>query len=156
MKQVIAVKPQIKMFGIPVWHHHHSSKISVHNYNAVAHILMLKSNAVEVAIHPADFEVKGWVVDYKIKQSNESWSRGHIWMSKDNLNTAFGLSDKCAVFGGQNILDVHGGDVAQQGRYIRYGKYLNIPGPGTGHDGDANVSICIDESIKDALKRLLE
>jgi hypothetical protein len=42
------------------------------------------------------------------------------------------------------------------GVYIRYGRFLNIPGPGTGDDGDANLSIYINDSIKEAVEKLLK
>jgi len=33
---------------------------------------------------------------------------------------------------------------------------LNIPCPGTGHDGDPNVSVYIEESIQRAIEQLLK
>lgn len=43
----------------------------------------------------------------------------------------------------------------KQGAFIRYGNFLNIPSPGTGHDGDPNISILIDGPIRRAVRQLL-
>jgi hypothetical protein len=159
MTQITPRKPLVRMFGLPSWHHHHSSKLSIVGFDnlnsAESKMLILKSNVVDIRIHP-DSSQKGWVVEYEICHSIDSWNKGRVWMSTDNLKTAFGLSDECEEMWGQTILIEHGGDVAYQGMYIRYGRYLNIPGPGTGHDGDANISICVNNEIKGAVELLLQ
>ncbi len=147
------------MFGMPIWHHPHGTKLSVKGFDwenlSENKKLTLSSSAVEIRIHP-DSRQNGWVVEYEIQHSPDSWIKGQVWMSASDLRTAFGLSNECDEMSGQAILNYHGGDVAKQGKYIRYGNYLNIPGPGTGHDGDANVSICIDVPIEMAVKVLLQ
>lgn len=115
--------------------------------------LILKSNAVEVKIHPTQ---GGWLVEYEIKHGPDTYSKGAVWMSGYDLKTAFNLSDRCDETFGQGLIDSHGGDVAFQGRYIRYEKCLNIPGPGTGHDGDPNVSIYVDNQITGWLEAFLK
>jgi hypothetical protein len=147
------------MFGMPVWHHHHSSKLSVFVSDQPPAVqvktLILKSNAVEVRIYPHPQE-KGWIIEYEILHSPDSWSKGRVRMSTDDIKTAFGLSDSCEEMWGQEILWAHGGDVAHQGKYIRYRNFLNIPGPGTGHDRDANLSVFVSKEVKSAVALLLQ
>jgi len=46
--------------------------------------------------------------------------------------------------------------VGRQGKFIRHDNYLNIPGPGVGHDGDSNVSVELDAGIVDAILDLVD
>lgn len=50
----------------------------------------------------------------------------------------------------------YGGTTADQGRFIRYNRFLNIPGPGTGHDGDSNISVEIRSEMQDAVAAFLQ
>lgn len=81
---------------------------------------------------------------------------GLVELSSSNLRKAFRLDDvmddKLSLW----LIDRYGGTVASQGEFIRWGKYLNIPGPGTGHDGDANISIFVSDEIRDAVTALLK
>jgi len=148
---MIAVKPQkLKMFGMPSWFHPHGTKIKCIGFDdasAPTRIMLLEANAVKIKIY--SYAGHGYIVEYTITQSPDSQNTGKVWMSKENLGAAFGFSDTCKAFSGQWLANEYGADVASQGKYIRYGKFLNIPGPGTGHDGDANVSILIDEIIQE-------
>lgn len=144
------------MFNVPRWHHHHSSKLLINKAKSVqGNSLILESNAVRVTIQ-RDVQNKGWQIDYEIKHPSNSWSTGRVCMMSEDLRTAFKLSDDCAAAWGQTILDEHGGSVAHQGKYIRFGRYLNIPGPGTGHDGDPNVSIYLDDEVIAAVGRFFQ
>lgn len=42
-------------------------------------------------------------------------------------------------------------DDGSQGLFVRQGRYLNIPGPGTGMQGDPNISFYIDDDVKAAV-----
>lgn len=158
MEQIRPVRTKTRMNDVPRWHHSHSNKLSVIGFNSVNYpvrkTLILKSNAVDVRIHP-DASQKGWVVEYEIRHCPDSVTKGGVWMSENDLKTAFDLSDVCERRFGQKVLDTYGGDVAHQGMYIRYHEFLNIPGPGTGDDGDPNVSIYIDEMITASVILLL-
>jgi len=47
-------------------------------------------------------------------------------------------------------------ELALPGLFIRSGNFLNIPGPGTGYDGDANISIYLNEALRASLTRFLK
>ncbi len=58
--------------------------------------------------------------------------------------------------GGSWLVGRYGGNSAVQSKFIRWGNFLNIPCPGTGHDGDPNVSIYVTDEIREAVRKLLE
>ncbi len=100
---------------------------------------------------------KGWFVDWEVVQSYpcDEVVRGRRQFNDDELTAAFGLTDNPGEHG-LWLLDRFGGDSAEQGQYIRWRNFLNIPCPGTGHDGDPNISIRLNEEIKEAVRQLLE
>lgn len=146
------VKPSCKMFGIPIWFHPHGTKVTVtRTSNNNVH---LGANTASIHIHSmcgGPF----WHVDYTVIHGVNIRVSGFLQMTTSDLKIAFGIKDKCPAYGGQHLIDEFGGEVAQQGKFIRWGEYLNIPGPGTGHDGDANISIRVDDEIKEAVRTLL-
>jgi hypothetical protein len=157
-KIMTAVAPKkMKPFGMPLWFHGHGMRIAWYGFDdatAPTSTMILNSNSVKIKIRSNAGH--GYIVEYTITQSPDCHNSGTIWMSKKNIEAAFGLSNTCPEFGGQWLADEYGADVAQQGQYIRYGNFLNIPGPGTGNDGDSNVSIFIDKKIQDAIKILFK
>lgn len=153
--------PRPAVDSIPSWWHHHGSKInffSIADFDGKYEKITFGSNTARVDIYP-DREEKckrlGWIVEYRIQHTAEGFTVGTIWMSLQDLKTAFGLSDHCDAEWGQHVLDRFGGDVAYQGKYIRSGNYLNLPGPGHAYDGDPNMSIETDEEFRKALLRFL-
>ncbi len=164
MKQTTPIiKPIFQRgLGIPDWFHHHGSKIDwigFNDANSVRKTLLLGSSAVEIAI-TKDLtglarEPDGWLLTYKINHSTQSFSSGTIWLSLEDLLTAFGFSDVYDPEYGQPIINRCGGEVAYQGRYLRYEKFLNLPGPGHANDGDPNVSIYITKKIQVAVDELI-
>lgn len=145
-------------FGMPIWCHHHGSKMRVEKFDHPNHTLVIAGSAAKVtitkvSIHP---DTKGWFVDWEVVQwmpCNEG-TRGRSFFNDKDLAAAFGLSDESGKYG-QWLINRYGADSAEQGKYIRWKDYLNIPCPGTGHDGDPNVSIHLDQQIKDAVRKLL-
>ena len=75
--------------------------------------------------------------------------RGEIVLDNDQLQLAFGL---CRTV--SNGYNGHW-DRKVQGLFIGRGPYLNFPGPGTGEDGDPNISVFVTEEIQDAVRKLV-
>ncbi|MSR71167.1 MAG: hypothetical protein EXS50_00635 [Candidatus Taylorbacteria bacterium] len=157
-EKFLPVTPKrIKMFGMPFWFNHHGTKVSYigfNNANSPKRIMLLESSTIKIQIssnHPKT----GYILSYTITHSLDTSNTGKIWMSKEDLEAAFGINDKCEAFGGQWLADEYGADVAHQGKYIRYGIFLNIPGPGTGADGDPNVSIQVSANMIEMIKSIL-
>lgn len=155
---MVAVEPKkMKMFGMPAWFNEHGTKIKYIGFNdanSPAKTALLQSSTVKIEIY-RDTPGIGYTVFYKITQSPDTFNIGQIWMLPEHLEAAFGISNTCGSHGGQWLADEYGADVAYQGKYIRFGKFLNIPGPGTGMHGDANVSILVDEKMQEAIKEII-
>lgn len=152
-KQLSPLRPKTNEFGIPAWYHMHGSEIRVKEVDLEKHVFVLASNSAEVMIRR--HRSQGWELEYEIRQPDGSKTEGKIWMCTYDLKAAFRISDECYEIWGASVLQRHGGDVAHEGKYIRFEKYLNIPGPGTGDNGDPNVSICVDDYIKEAFDHFL-
>jgi hypothetical protein len=149
-------QPELKMGDMPVWFHHHGTKMSVtYNTTHLLGLIIIESSAVILKIEKKSSNVISWLMTMQIIHSPTQKSTNQIEFDKDNLERAFGLRDDFDEFG-SSILSEYGGTTGHQGYYIRYKNYLNIPGPGTGHDGDPNVSIKLNDQIKNAIKILLD
>ena len=131
----------------------------VEEYDQENRRLVLKASAAEVSIIKASVtypDTKGWIVDWEVVESvaYDEKSSGRRHFSDIELRRAFGLVSISDGFEGW-LFNKYGAEYGEQGKYIRWRRYLNIPGPGTGHDGDPNVSIEIDETIREAVKKML-
>ena len=154
--------PQIRLY-FPVWCHHHGSKMFVELFDQQNRVLVISGSAAEViikkasSVYPNYPDVEGWFGDWEVVQCRpyETGVRGRSQFSDEDLAAAFGLSDDSGKFGDW-LIDQFGADAAEQGKYIRWGNFLNIPCPGTGNDGDPNVSIHLDDEIQNAVRQLLE
>ncbi len=152
-------------FPFPAWWHIHGMKFRVKEYNAKEKRLSLKASATFLTIQPHirydkskdELRQDGWTVIWKVIYSIPSgcYVQGQTWFSYHDLRLAFDPeADINDLFDWYERFSPI--SAASQGRFIRYKNYLNIPGPGTGHDGDANVSIDLtDPVIVDSVKELL-
>ena len=148
--------PELKAMGSPDWYHNHGGKMQVKASSVLNDFLVIQGSAAEVLITKKNLH--GCLVEWKIRHGGiENSVSGKVIFSRDEVLIAFGFFDcNLDAFEGDWLLKRFGGTVAQQCKYIRYKQFLNIPGPGTGSDGDPNVSIEITEEIKKAIKELLD
>lgn len=151
-------EPKIKLY-YPDWWYGHGNKMQVseEERDKTNKRLVIKGSAAEVVITRREdiSNRKEWLVDYRIIHcSDVQFSSGRTTMSERELSAAFAInSDDPGE--GESLLDQYGGDSASQGTYIRYKRFLNIPGPGTSRNGDPNVSIEITDEIKLGVSKLL-
>lgn len=162
--QITPSTPPTNIAGYPTWYHPGGDKVIIKRHNGTttpARELVIGSNNLNMTItkdhHSQDNKRDEWVIKYKLNHGPiRTWTEGFIIMTTQDLKTAFGLSGDCEAEDGQGVLDVCGGDVAKEGKYIRYKEFLNIPGPGHGWDGDANVSIRVGKGMKSQLQEFME
>lgn len=160
--------PTIRQY-FPDWWHHHGRKMRVTQLDEGLRRLVFSASAAKITIfrplagnerggwkNAGSSEEPGWIVEWEVilHKAHEEVSRGRRHFSKAQLAAAFGLSLESGDYG-QWLLDRYGADSAEQALYIRWGRFLNIPCPGTGHDGDPNVSIELDEEHYHAVCLLL-
>lgn len=151
-------EPELNMIGAPVWWHHHGGKMRVEFLDLKKSALIISGSAAKVTISKS--KQNEWFVDWEVIHGGASVphpqeSHGRAWLFSDNsLARAFGLSNDSDKTG-EWIVERYGGNCASQGRYIRWMGFLNIPCPGTGHNGDPNVSILLQDEIVEAVAKLL-
>jgi hypothetical protein len=152
--------PELK-FDHPIWWHHHGQKMGVSE--EIAGRLIIESNAARLTIQKASLVFPGrttvendWFVDWKVAQCwpLEEIVSGRRWFTTEDVRQAFGLSANSGKYG-EWLIERYGAEAAEQMKYIRWRCWLNIPGPGTGNDGDPNISILIDDKILQAVAKLL-
>ena len=151
--------------GMPDWFHGHGFKMGIEFFDPllVPH-LIISASAAKVTIRPATSvypDYKGhpgnWFVDWEIVQCRpyEEGVRGRAILSAEDLSVAFSAHSSGPYANNQrNLAERFEADFMRQRAFIRRGRFLNIPGPGTGHDGDPNVSILLDEAMLIAVKQL--
>lgn len=75
-----------------------------------------------------------------------------------NLQPHF--TDRYDIQNSNNLIKVYGGRAAQQGCFIAwesdYVNALNIPHPGFGHDGDPNISIEVDDRMRQVVQKFID
>ncbi len=148
-------KPKMS-FGWPEWFHHHGCKMVVDCFNKDQRSIFIKGSAASLEITKmVNPNKNSWLVTWEVIQSTHTKVNGSTVFSGDELCAAFGLSDETEELSDW-LIEKFGGESASQRRYIRWKNFLNIPCPGTGNDGDPNISILIDDEIKKSIKQLLE
>ncbi|KKQ36034.1 MAG: hypothetical protein US50_C0001G0036 [Candidatus Nomurabacteria bacterium GW2011_GWB1_37_5] len=150
--------PELHPMGFPAWWHHHGTKMRVAYPAGNSEMLIIAGSAAKVIINKSPFGKKMWLIEWEVLQSQNEKVNGRVIFTKDHLTDAFGITKTADLFGygADSLIERFGGDCASQGRYIRWKNFLNIPCPGTGHDGDPNVSINIDDEIKKAVEKFLK
>src|SRR5262245_62129858 len=130
-------------FG-PEWWHHHGRKVKIESLDWMKNIqLILSSHAARLIIVQCSDQKDQWLLTWEIRQVPPAKSFGLVCMTSEQLQRAFGLLHGTSPTSTW-LLDRYGGTCAEQGKFIRKGDYLNIPGPGTGNDGDPNFSLELD------------
>lgn len=145
----------------PDWWHHHGIKMQVREKESTPGHLVIKGSAAELSITSAtllnlQLRSKGpdWMVDWRVEHSPHDYATGQTLMDLDTLKTAFGFNHTTTGYS-EWLIHRYGGTAAEQGHFIRWNQYLNIPGPGTGADGDPNVSLKLNDSIKKSVGELI-
>ena len=164
-------KPESK-HGSPIWWNKHGWKMRVREcytrprYSSLTkgddtkpNHLMIKGDAATVTIDE-DYLRPGYFIEWEIMRdfSFKLQTGGRIHLSAWDLARAFGLNDTNDPEGSWYwdwLVRDYGATTGLQGYYVRDRNYLNIPCPGTGRDGDPNVSIRLSKEIKEAVKSII-
>lgn len=145
--------------GKPWWFHHHGLKMRLHSLDLTKQHILIKGSAAEVTIQiGTPYEgVRRWNVTWQVRHAIDCFASGMTTWTDDEFAAAFGVNQVAVtqLLGHQWLLELYGADDAAQRSFIRWKNNLNIPCPGTGHDGDPNVSVYLDEEMKSAARQLL-
>ena len=149
-------KPEKACGDAPVWWHQNGVKMRP-LFGGGDRTLQVFADAATLTISPNEHSRNDrdrWLVAWEIRRISPCGINGKTAMSAETLCRAFGLAEGTAKSSAW-LLQHYGADSAEQGCYIRSGDCLNIPGPGTGRDGDPNISVLLDEDIKEAARHIL-
>jgi hypothetical protein len=161
---LVAPRKPVMCMGYPDWFHPGGANIRVKDLRlATREIILTSGEAVWIRISPEPgTKGKGWRFAYMINSFPAGCSvSGNVIFSTEELLAAFcrpyDISEESRAKG-RVLLSRYGGTGAIPGKYFfyvdDYYHYLNIPGPGTGLDGDPNVSILNTDEIKKAVFQL--
>jgi len=135
---------------LPSWYHHHGLKMQVREFceekgylaiaNNTAAVIIDRNRETTVSNADRNYHVSWQIIHW---MSNDK-TTGELTFSEDDLSVAFRLTEKNS-------------DLEQEceGKYFRFKNYLNIPCPGTGDDGDPNISIYLSREIKNAVRKFI-
>lgn len=94
-----------------------------------------------------------------IYHPNGGISQGCRLFTTTDLKIAFGLSEEIPDYISSTSEDprnvAFGQRLTCSGYFVRFGNLLNIPSIGTRDDNDPNVSINLEDVIKDAVQALI-
>ena len=142
------ISPDIGIMGGPIWWHHHGSKMKIAAQGRCNDLLLLQGSAAELLIKKHQ---TNWLVTWKIIQGPQTIISGAAIFPNKELLAAFGGHYDTPSHSAW-LINRYGGSAAHQGLFIRFQNWLNIPCPGTGNDGDPNISIELGtEMLKSAI-----
>lgn len=139
--------------GKPIWWHTHGDKMALVKSDCYRYIL-IESNAARLSI-TGSTSAGRWMVCWGLTHfSGHDEVEGIIAIDNSDLRGIFGL-ENYVDSESQWLIERYGGSAARQGVFIRYKDFLNIPCPGTGNDGDPNISIKISKDMRNSVIRML-
>ncbi len=146
------------VLGWPEWWHHHGKKIVLDNRERLpghAEDIILCSQATNLSITHCEGRRIRWILRWTIVFSCESHLEAQQFIDTRTLEEMFGIRE-CIYANSRWLIKKYGGSSARECVFLRYKDWLNIPGPGTGNDGDPNLSVYVTEEIRDAIRVTIE
>ena len=155
---VISKAPLGSIWQFPDWFHHHGIKPRLTEFDAEKKSATISANATKLTVNPISFKLTGrhWLVAWEVRLAALEKAGGSVVLSDEELLRAFSRAEMPTPSHSRWLIEKYGGHAAHQGHYIRWGSFLNIPGPGTSHDGDPNISIELDEEMSKKILSLLD
>lgn len=138
----------------PKWWHSQGNKLSPTDHIAWQW-QTIESKAAKLVVSRQGEE---WLLEWSIDHLGGK-VKGSIIVSTTCLKLMFGLQLPL-----DELTDMHlsrwmakdyEAEVGLQGQFIRWGRYLNLPHPGTRHSGDPNLSLYVTEEIQEAIHFLI-
>lgn len=141
--------------GKPEWHHHHGAKMRVRSTSvADPPVWVIMASEVAHLLVQRKEGFPGWSIAWNIRHADGN-AQGVVSVNNDELAALFGLETPETEETSRWLVMRYGADWAKQGLGIRYRDWLTLPCPGTGHDGDPNISIDLDDEVRTAIGTLL-
>jgi hypothetical protein len=142
----------------PIWWHRHGIKIHVLECDPEKKFLMMGSKAADLRFRQLfvrSLNEGRWLVEWCIRQSPLESVHGTVLFTDRELALAFRLAAEMIPDESKHLASRYSADRAVQGKFIGKDEYLNIPCPGTGDNGDPNISLYNTNEIAEAVGKLL-
>jgi hypothetical protein len=130
----------------PEWFHPGGLAMQFVERNERRMIFASRWSSLKVLVLPEDKEL--FAVRWNVKHGSNEFVDGTVFFSNELLKMAFGLAPAVVTPCRRAFVERYGADYAVQGRCVKRGPHLNIPGPGTGCSGDPNISILLTPEIQ--------
>lgn len=128
--------------GIPVWFNIHGMNMKIQG-SLKEHIVSIGNNSAKIVITKSSSGyIVEWGIGHTTKTPIKEIMHARSWFGDDDLAEAFGLNR-------EYVFSIF------IGKFVRRGNFLNVSCPGSGDDGDPNISIYLTSEIKRAISRLL-
>lgn len=147
--------------GPPDWYNQHGWKMELQSpdiFNGGPCDLVIGNGVVAILRIARVAKRPKYVIDWRVAHDGGidcPHTGGRIETNPVELARMFRLSDERGDDTDEWLTQRYGGTVGVQGKFLRSGRYLNIPCPGTGHDGDPNISVFVTDEIRDAVGAML-
>lgn len=140
----------------PPWWHKRGQEMEIGDFEEWKKTLILSGPCALLSITLVGLVPdQGWFLHWEIDHGGGSQVKGTAFLHNECLKAAFGLVKKTSGY--SDILrQKFRADCAEIGEYIRTGNYLNIPSPGSGADGDPNISVYITDEMRECVRKLTE
>ncbi len=124
--------------------------------------MSFESPAACLSVHTSLGSGSDWRINWIVKtyQGHVGYEAPRVKGSRDfsdlEVAEAFGLTNDFSSLEDSDaeLVARYNATIARTGRFIRAGNYLNVPGPGTGLDGDANLSFYLTAGVKNTVREL--
>lgn len=142
----------------PKWFNQHGLKMLLGGGNQI--VTPLEGDSVLVGNHIAQLQICETLnrAEYKvlwcITLFYKQYAMGEIILSQTTLERAFGITKDVPTQ--STFAEKFDTDDGEQGQFIRNGSFLNIPMPGTGMDGDPNISLFVSDEIRQAVREFID
>ncbi|MFA5747554.1 MAG: hypothetical protein WC872_00405 [Candidatus Absconditabacterales bacterium] len=145
--------------GVPEWFHDLGRETKFRSFDAEQKILIISRETsfgeiAKLTIYPNPNN-DTYFVKIEINFGMDDKTKTVISVLDHTLYSAFGFSD-LSPEPAEELIKRYGCSAASVGQFVRYENYLNMPGPGTGNDCDTNISILIDDKMKEAVLKLIQ
>lgn len=135
----------------PSWFHRHGYKLAIESFDPEKLALTLASTATQLIVTPHG---RGqFLVRWRITNSKSERAEGVIVFTTDRLKAAF-MVPVTLPSEYQQFLANYDATHGVPGYFVRRGRFLNIPCPGTARDGDPNLSVFVSDDMIEAAKEI--
>jgi hypothetical protein len=146
--------PELRL-GAPIWWNLNGMKMEKIKFRN-GKSLTIENSVAKVTIARKHLMHWGWGIRWSIEHEYKCTTSGNLIFIDQQLASAFGLCNNPVYNDSEELIKRYGAEVAAKGLYIRWKDYLNLPCPGTGFDGDPNLSIYLSHEIRMTVKEMLE